>query len=290
MANGGPPAVPAVSNREQRRLDALEPKRPRVHECILCPEMMCWEGVCRWCQNWSHMFCAKCKTRKGERRIHRVTAFSHAELQKHEAAPDRPEHPRCRRWERRTSPCRRWCKECGKQKSRTQIRHWNPLQNEGICRVCTEKAKKVSKECSQSQAQAKKASKKCSQCQAPLPNVAKPEAWCQKCAYPPCQGGCGRPRPQTQAYHAKRKAQWVCHACAPATCVKCGGAFAEGRADRRAAWCQKCACPPCQGGCGKARPRRHPYHAKTKPSWTCSQCNSKGLAPAEGWSNNVVTM
>eukprot|EP00435_Cladocopium_sp_Y103_P053404 s3107_g17.t1 len=107
-------ADPVMSHREQRRLDALEPKRPRVHQCIFCATMMCWEGVCRECQNNTYIQCAKCKTSKGKSMRHRVSAYSHVELQKRS--------PRCRRWERRTPPCRRQCKECGKQKSRTQIR------------------------------------------------------------------------------------------------------------------------------------------------------------------------
>lgn len=255
------PAERAESRREgQRRLEASGQKRPRLYTCILCPTRMYWEGVCRWCQNWRHARCAQCDAGKRKRKLRSVTEFSNAELQRWSDAPGRTRNPYCRRCERPTPTGRRRCKECGKEKSRNQIRHWNPVTNTGVCRVCVKKATKVSK--------------KCSQCNALLPKRAKPEAWCQNCAFPPCQGGCGRPRPQKRGWHAKTKAQWVCQACAPATrkCVKCGGALGKGRKDKREAWCQECAYPPCHGGCGKARPRKHPYHAKNKPSWTCLQC------------------
>ena len=57
--------------------------------------------------------------------------------------------------------------------------------------------------------------KKCPQCHGPVPAHAPPDSWCQACAYPPSNGGCGTPRPTTEPaeYHAKHLPQWTCQSC-----------------------------------------------------------------------------
>ena len=57
--------------------------------------------------------------------------------------------------------------------------------------------------------------KQCPQCNGPLPAHAPSKTWCQACAYPPCSGGCGTPRPSTKKgeYHAKHLPEWTCQSC-----------------------------------------------------------------------------
>eukprot|EP00435_Cladocopium_sp_Y103_P000367 s1066_g1.t1 len=238
--------------------------KPRVYACVLCPIQTCWGGICEDCEETSAVTCATCR----ETLV--PSGFSLAELQKLKCKPRRQGGPTtgpvCYRCEGRAAAAMkgRRCKRCGKEKNRGEVRDWNPDTKEGTCRACA--------------AQLKALPKNCSQCGEALPNKAAPGTWCRMCAFPPCQGGCGRPRPQKSSYHATNLAEWICGACAPAKCVKCGGAFAEGRRKRTEAWCRGCAYPACQGGCGKARPKKHKYHAKQKPSWTCASCMSKGRA------------
>ena len=55
----------------------------------------------------------------------------------------------------------------------------------------------------------------CANCNGPIPPGSKHDAWCNACAYPPCSGGCGTPRPSTNPakYHAKTLPIWTCQHC-----------------------------------------------------------------------------
>ena len=67
---------------------------------------------------------------------------------------------------------------------------------------------------------------KCMSCQFPSCRICgrKPEQpcihpfedgdyFCSTCAFPPCAGGCGRPRPHNSKNHARKKAEWYCTEC-----------------------------------------------------------------------------
>ena len=72
------------------------------------------------------------------------------------------------------------------------------------------------------------------------------------------QGGCGHARPRKSVCYAKKRPAWVCDRCA-AKSSQCRGDLPKtANAD---SWCDSCAFPPCQGGCGRARPRRGERHA-----------------------------
>ena len=54
----------------------------------------------------------------------------------------------------------------------------------------------------------------CEVCKKPLQAQKHGHGWCFDCAFPPCNGGCGTPRPATHyEYHAKKLPQWTCQAC-----------------------------------------------------------------------------
>ena len=55
---------------------------------------------------------------------------------------------------------------------------------------------------------------KCAKCKQPMVGRPHSHGWCHGCAFPPCAGGCGAPRPSTHAAdHAKFKPQWTCQTC-----------------------------------------------------------------------------
>ena len=100
-----------------------------------------------------------------------------------------------------------------------------------------------------------------------------PDSWCDSCAFPPCRGSCGQARPRKGEYHGSVCPNWTCNQCAANTCSQCGGGLPKtANAD---SWCNNCAFPPCQGGCGRGRPRRNEYRARSWPSWVCRECARK---------------
>ena len=148
--------------------------------------------------------------------------------------------------------------------------------------------------------------KKCLQCDA-IPGQY--QGWCVTCAFPPCSGGCGQPRPykklkyhaqnipkwycdscrdgyppcpncgaarpDNRAYHVKNMPEWTCAKCLPKACSQCGRAMhGKVAADT---WCSACAFPPCPR-CEAARPNHPQYHAKVTPVWACSSCAAKPCA------------
>ena len=122
-----------------------------------------------------------------------------------------------------------------------------------------------------------RAPKTCANCSQPLHANATPGTWCTACAFPPCSGGCGQPRPQKASNHAKQKSDWYCQNC-KGKCGNCGGTLP--RNAEAGTWCATCAFPPCSGGCGEPRPRETRYHAQHKPQWLCRACSvSHGYQP-----------
>ena len=171
---------------------------------------------------------------------------------------------KCRSFLPRTPESDTWCETCA----------FPPCQGCGCLRPKEDKYHAKHKhmrrwKCPDCQ---KKACPKCGKAKAVAGTAAK-NAWCQECAYPPCQS-CGAPRPRDTRYHAKQVPGWQCSGCVEKTCVKCGKAL--GKKVRANAWCKACAFPPCHAGCGKPRGSRKPeYHAKNMPHWTCPSCRAE---------------
>ena len=84
--------------------------------------------------------------------------------------------------------------------------------------------------------------KACCQCGASLSTQTHKDTFCTACAYPPCHGGCGAPRPsQSKHYHANTLPHWTCSAC------QARGLVAPGQKKRKALGAsehaQRTACP-----------------------------------------------
>ena len=179
---------------------------------------------------------------------------------------------------------------CGEPRPQRPANHAKHLQ-EWFCQNCN-------------------AAKQCANCAGPLPSNAEAGTWCATCAYPPCSGGCGAPRPVKTGYHAQHKPQWLCQACSVSTgyppCSKCGRQRPQesryhvkvmphwtceactekscpkcgevlGSKARDGALCLVCAYPPCES-CGSQRPQESRYHVKVMPHWTCEACTVKSCA------------
>ena len=148
---------------------------------------------------------------------------------------------------------------------------------------------------------------KCVNCGSSLPRNAEAGIWCATCAYPPCSGGCGEPRPHERRYHAQHKPLWLCRACSVShgyppcpicglqrpqksgyhvqvmphwtceactvkSCPKCGEVL--GAKAQTGALCLACAYPPCES-CGSQRPQESRYRVNVMPQWTCEACSVK---------------
>ena len=155
------------------------------------------------------------------------------------------------------------CSNCNKAVSVSHLVNYSAASQTGVCRSCVAKQER--------------APKTCAKCAQPLHANATPGTWCTTCAFPPCSGGCGQPRPQKAANHAKQKADWYCQNC-KGKCVNCGSSLP--RNAEAGTWCATCAYPPCSGGCGEPRPHERRYHAQHKPLWLCRACSvSHGYPP-----------
>ena len=154
------------------------------------------------------------------------------------------------------------CTNCNKAISVSHLANYRADSQTGICRACV--ARQV------------RAPKTCAKCAQPLHANATPGTWCITCAFPPCSGCCGRPRPQKAANHAKHKADWYCPKCR-GKCVNCAGPLPKNA--EAGTWCATCAYPPCSGGCGEPRPHETRYHARHKPQWLCQACSASKSYP-----------
>ena len=151
------------------------------------------------------------------------------------------------------------CSNCNKAVSVSHLVHYSANSQTGVCRACV--AKQV------------RAPKTCAKCAQPLHANATPGTWCTACAFPPCSGGCGKPRPKKGSNHAKLKTHWLCKSChAAPKCGNCAGPLPKNA--EAGTWCATCAYPPCSGGCGEPRPQRPANHAKHLQEWFCQNCNA----------------
>ena len=149
------------------------------------------------------------------------------------------------------------CSNCNKAISVSHLVNYSAASQTGVCRSCVAKQER--------------APKTCAKCSHPLHANATPGTWCITCAFPPCSGGCGRPRPQKASNHAKQKSDWYCQNC-KGKCANCAGPLPSNA--EAGTWCATCAYPPCSGGCGEPRPQRHANHAKYLAKWFCEHCNA----------------
>ncbi|CAL1144306.1 unnamed protein product, partial [Cladocopium goreaui] len=154
------------------------------------------------------------------------------------------------------------CSNCNKAISVSHLVHYSADSQTGVSRACVAKQAR--------------APKTCARCAQPLHANASPGTWCTACAFPPCSGGCGQPRPQKAPNHAKQKADWYCQNC-KGKCANCGGLLP--RNAEAGTWCATCAYPPCSGGCGEPRPHERRYHAQHKPLWFCLACSVRNGYP-----------
>ena len=179
------------------------------------------------------------------------------------------------------------------------LKHYTAESQTGVRRTCVAKQAR--------------ASKTCANCGQPLKASQTPGTWCKPCAYPPCTGGCGKPRPQAgkRRLHAKKHPIWHCPECQgkKGRCVQCEKVVAVPNlsnytADNNTgtckeyvanpklcgncakplpssatagAWCAACAYPPCQV-CGRPRPSDSRYHVKVLPNWSCAECKVKSCS------------
>ena len=245
-------------------------------------------GLCKICST-KPLACSKCgdAAKKGQKRT--LADFNLDEILRKKRTKEL-RRARCKQCEadapiRATKAAK--CKQCGHWKSRSHVTGLDSETNEGICRTCATRNAKPP---------AQPPAKACQQCGNGLPKYATPGTWCDSCAFPPCQGGCGHARPRKSAYHAKNRPTWVCNRCAAKKCSQCGGDLLQtANAD---SWCESCAFPPCQGGCGQARPRKGECRARVCPNWTCNQCAANTCsqcggslartADADSWCNNCA--
>ena len=251
--------------RSSRSASQPQPADGESTPCAWCKKTLLAEpGFCKSCQQ-KPLACAKCDAaKKGTKRT--LADFSMEEILRRKRTKELL-RARCKKCvaaalARATKASK--CTQCGQWKCRTNFCAFVEKTNEGICRQCHVRASKPPE-----QAQMKK----CPRCGKALRKLATAGSWCDSCAFPPCQAGCGNTRPRKSAYHAKNRPNWVCSKCAAKKCSECGGDLPTHAG--RETWCDSCAFPPCQGGCGKARPRTSEYHAKALPSWACANCMQK---------------
>ena len=251
--------------RSSRSASQPQPADDESTPCAWCQKTLLAEpGFCKSCQQ-KPLACAKCDAaKKGTKRT--LADFSVEEIlrRKHTKELRRARCKKCVAAAPARATKASKCTQCGQWKCRTNFFAFVEKTNEGICRQCHVRASKPPE-----QAQMKK----CPRCGKALHKLATPGSWCDSCAFPPCQVGCGNTRPRKSAYHAKNRPNWVCSKCAAKKCSECGGDLPTHAG--RETWCDSCAFPPCQGGCGKARPRTSEYHAKALPSWACRKCMQK---------------
>ena len=155
------------------------------------------------------------------------------------------------------------CSNCNKAISVSHLVNYSADSQTGVCRACVAKQAR--------------APKTCAKCAQPLHANATPGTWCTACAFPPCSGGCGQPRPQKSSHHAKQKLKWWCQRTARETVHNCGGPLPSNA--EAGTWCVTCAYPPCSGGCGEPRPQKTGYHAQQKPLWLCQACSVRNGYP-----------
>ena len=174
------------------------------------------------------------------------------------------------------------CYGCRRPGTRRHLREWDAKRRVGLCAECFKAVAPVfvkSEHASYWRRRSTVGHRKtivpepCGACGGALPPKATPGTWCAACGFPPCEGGCGAPRPRGSKYHARVLPHWSCRACAapaaPKQCYMCRKQLHK--RCREGSWCSSCAFPACLG-CGRERPRGSAYHAKFCPEWQCQPC------------------
>ena len=234
-------------------------KPKEVGSCAYCQTLPAdLTGYCSKCAT-IRLACSKCDIGK-KIKTKRLVDFSPEEIRRRKKTKElrRARCKKCAVAPVTAKAKQGLCSNCNKAISVSHLVNYRADSQTGICRACVTKQVR--------------APKTCAQCAQPLHANATPGTWCTACAFPPCSGGCGQPRPQRAPNHAKQKAHWYCQKCTVKSCPKCGevlGAKAAG-----GAWCLACTYPPCES-CGSQRPQESRYHVKVMPHWTCEACTVK---------------
>ena len=270
-----------------------------THPCPYCPEARPANktGYCSECVKTERLACSRCDQGK-KIKTKRLTDFDPEEVRRKKKTKElrRLRCKKCATTPVAATSKQGLCTECNKTVSVSHLTHYTAASQTGLCRACV--------------ANQARASKTCANCGQPLKASQTPGTWCKPCAYPPCTGGCGKPRPQVgkRRLHAKKNPIWHCPECQgkQGRCVRCEKVVAVPNLSNYTAdnntgtckacvakpklcgncakplpstatagtWCAACAYPPCPV-CGRPRPDDRSYHVKVLPTWTCAECKVK---------------
>ena len=264
--------------REKQQPSAQATTAAEADVCAYClVEPANHTGYCSECLKGEKLACAKCDIGK-KIKTKRLTDFDPAEVKRRKKTKEM-RRVRCKKCAvpSVTSISKQGlCVQCNKAVSVSHLTQYNAETQTGLCRQCKTKNQR--------------APKTCAKCAQPLLPTATPGTWCRACAYPPCALGCGRPRPEKGACHAKTVAYWVCPKCPDKLCTNCRGQLPA--TAPKNTLCAQCTWPPCTG-CGQPRPREANYRVKLMETWQCATCCTKVCskcgasldhkAPANSW-------
>ena len=242
---------------------AAKRKPKEVGSCAYCQMLPADQtGYCSKCAT-IRLACSKCDIGK-KIKTKRLVDFSPEEIRRRKRTKElrRARCKKCAAAPVTATAKQGWCSNCNKAISVSHLVNYSADSQTGVCRACVAKQAR--------------APKTCAKCAQPLHANATPGTWCTACAFPPCSGGCGQPRPQKSSYHAKQKLKWWCQRC-KGNCGNCGGPLPSNA--EAGTWCVTCAYPPCSGGCGEPRPQKTGYHAQQKPLWLCQACSVRNGYP-----------
>ena len=242
---------------------AAKRKPKEVGSCAYCQMLPADQtGYCSKCAT-IRLACSKCDIGK-KIKAKRLVDFSPEEIRRRKRTKElrRARCKKCAVAPVTATAKQGWCSNCNKAISVSHLVNYSTDSQTGVCRACVAKQAR--------------APKTCAKCAQPLHANATPGTWCTACAFPPCSGGCGQPRPQKSSHHAKQKLKWWCQRC-KGNCGNCGGPLPSNA--EAGTWCVTCAYPPCSGGCGEPRPQKTGYHAQQKPLWLCQACSVRNGYP-----------
>ena len=242
---------------------AAKRKPKEVGSCAYCQMLPADQtGYCSKCAT-IRLACSKCDIGK-KIKTKRLVDFSPEEIRRRKRTKElrRARCKKCAVAPVTATAKQGWCSNCNKAISVSHLVNYSADSQTGVCRACVAKQAR--------------APKTCAKCAQPLHANATPGTWCTACAFPPCSGGCGQPRPQKSSHHAKQKLKWWCQRC-KGNCGNCGGPLPSNA--EAGTWCVTCAYPPCSGGCGEPRPQKTGYHAQQKPLWLCQACSVRNGYP-----------
>ena len=249
-------------------------------------------GLCKICSA-KPLACSKCNAAKeGQKRT--LADFNLEEILGKKRTKEL-RRARCKQCEAgapvRTTKAAK-CKQCGHWKSRSHVTGLDSEANEGMCRNCAVPAmrQRLAHICSaqhlvrQLRLPAVPAKKRTPRQKSPhlgLQQVCRQQApqvrsspvihdqrrlLVQQLPLPAMSGGCGQA-------HARESTTPISVPTGRATSVtQTRAANAAPKTAHADSWCNNCAFPPCQRGCGQARPRKGECHGSVCPTWICNQC------------------